>query len=72
MEQDGDVKDIRNDLDQRIVGHEIGVVVEGYATVMIHQLEVAQQVHQQEKDEEYSGNAHHDLLAYGRPEQKID
>lgn len=47
------------------MGHKPGVDIEGPASIAGQQLEVTNQVDDEEKDEENSGQAHDDLLSQG-------
>ncbi len=63
MEQDKGVKSDRNDLDQGVVRHESRVDIEGFASVVCQQLQVAGHVYYQEENQKKAGEAHNHLLA---------
>ena len=47
MEQNEGIEGIRNDLDDRVVGHEKGVCVKRLAVIIFEQLKIAQKVNDQ-------------------------
>ena len=61
--QDESVQGVGDNLDEGIVGHEVGVGVESLAPVTLQQLKIADEVYHQKKHEEKARQRHDDLLS---------
>ena len=66
MEQDESIERVRDDHDDRIVGHKKGIGVESLAAIILKQLEIAQKVNDQKQHKQNPRQRHDDLLADGR------
>ncbi len=69
MQQDKSVKAYGDDPDEWVFGHESRVDIEGPASVIREELEVAGHVDDEEEDQEDAGEAHDDFLAQARSKE---
>lgn len=59
MHDDEGKIEFRHRLDEQAMAHEMGILVEATATIPGKQLQIANQVHHQEEDQEEPRKSHH-------------